>query len=264
MNDPHSQFEDPALKAALKRVAGGETAPAHLRARVAAAIDSARRADATKSALTSAVKRDWRNNPLVGLAAAAMLIIAIGLIYNHFREQEDRTYAGVTLPTNLTRMMVVNADAGADALDSNLLAGVSSPELPILAASLKQQLNHPVMVGSLGPDWKLSAAGISRFGDVPAAQLVFTKGDRKVSLFSFAGAKFYTTREGLSYEQAEGKHAIAGFVQDGIVHCLVGDEQMSLKQMAKLRDKLRSTVKISATHGGGCGAPDEARAGSNI
>lgn len=263
MSDPHPQFEDPALKAALKRAAGGETAPAHLRSRVLGAIDSARRAGATKSAVTSAIKRDWRNNPLVGLAAAAMLVIAIGLIYNHVREQQDHVFAGVTLPTNLTRMMVVNADAGADALDANLLAGVSSPELPILAASLKQQLNHPVMVASLGDDWKLTAAGVSHFGDVPAAQLVFTNGQRKVSLFSFAGAKFYTTKEGLSYEQAEGKHAIAGFVQGGIVHCLVGDEEMSLKQMAKLRDKVRSTVKISASHDG-CGAPDEHRAGARV
>ena len=75
MSDPSpSFFDDPVLKAALRRTVGQERAPASLRTRMQTLL-------ATEAAKPRAQTRtrNWRNNPLVGLAAAAMLI-SLGLL----------------------------------------------------------------------------------------------------------------------------------------------------------------------------------------
>jgi hypothetical protein len=253
------KFDDPVLKDALRRALGNETAPVHLRARVERAIEAERAA----AGRTDQARRSWRNSPLVGLAAAAALLISVGLIYNHFRSESGDDSAQIELPQSLALAMIVTADQGAAAHEANLVQNVGAPDYTMLTQTLREKLGHPVMVASLGPDWTLKSAGVSRLSEVPASHMVFTRGQDSVSLFSLSGARFYATQEGSDYAQMEAGRPIAGFVYKGAVHCVVGGSGMSLKEVTKLRDKLRSSLSMTSSSSG-CGTPAESVARATI
>jgi len=231
--DAHPNFEDPVLKAALKRAVGGEGAPASLRARV----EKAMAAEAAKP-LVEARRRNWQKSPLVGLAAAALLIVGIGLIFNHlWQPAEDDPYR---LPVAMARDMVAAHDRSL-ALASAHEIDAPKDDLNKVRDTLKDKLGHPVLVASLGNGWTLEGARVARIGETPASQLVFKKGDESVSVFSVSGRAYYASQDGSEYKQTEAGHPIAGFVQKGIVHCVVGSKGTKLDEndLARIRDAVR-------------------------
>src|SRR5438067_12056208 len=88
--DSSDSFNDPDLKSAVRRAWAGERAPAELRGRVAAAItsDAGRAAqapppaefvhDSAPVALRRVAQRG--RSPLFSLAAAALLLLAVGAV----------------------------------------------------------------------------------------------------------------------------------------------------------------------------------------
>ena len=254
---PHSNFDDPALKAALKRTCGHETAPPALRARVQAAL-SAEHASAWKGA--SRQMRTWRNSPLTGLAAAAAILLSFAWIYTQYISPSGSDL-NVNLPQALAQAMIVTADKGPAGVETNLVQNAASPDYAAMKQKLEAQLNHPALVASIGSDWKLASAGVAQMSGVSASELVFTRGDQMVSLFSVSGARFYATQEGSSYEQREDGHAIAGFVHKGAVHCVVGGKNVPEKEVRKIRDGLKKVFAALPAGApgalGACGTPVE-------
>ena len=248
-----SPFDDPVLKAALKRNLGTERAPASLRARVERAL-----AAETAATMRRAAHRPsgWRNSPLVGIAAAALFIVGIGLIFNNYW----RTDTGrAELPKQMALDMAAAHDralasGGRHELD------VPKDDLNAIRNTLKDKLGHPVLVASLGNDWQFQGARVAKVGTTDAAELVFksTTSADSVSVFSVPGQAYYATEEGLEYKQVADGHPIAGWVKNGIVHCVVGSKGSKLDtgDLVKLRDSIKKFVsdgsQSNATQRGPC------------
>jgi hypothetical protein len=253
-----SSFDDPVLKSALKRAVGPEAAPPALRTRVERALQSEAMAP-----LKRARPAGWRNSPLVGLAAAAMLIIGIGLIYTSVMRTDDGRLK--ELPAQMAMDMAAAHDR---ALVNAALHELKAPkeDLAAVRSELKAKLEHPVLVASLGNDWDFQGARVATVGSTPASELVFknkTSGDT-VSVFSIPGRAYYATEEGLEYEQVADGHPIAGFVRKGIVHCLVGSKGSKIDEgdLAKIRNQVQKQLlddQSNAAGGAerGCGSHSE-------
>src|SRR5688572_10162712 len=114
-----SSFDDPELKAALKRSLGSEVAPAGLRARG----ERAMAAEVGRAQVQRTLRPGgWRNNPFVGLAAAAMIILSIGLIYTNIMRDRDG-------PRGLPQAMAIDMAAAHDrALANAALHDVAAPK----------------------------------------------------------------------------------------------------------------------------------------
>jgi hypothetical protein len=254
-----TSFDDPVLKAAVKRVAGAESAPAALWARVERALA----AEATSPPVrTLRPARGWRSNPLVGLAAAAMLIIGIGLIYTNVMRTDDGRL------TELPQQMALDMAAAHDrALANAALHDIKAAkdDLPGIRGELKERLGHPVLVASLGNDWDFQGARVAQVGTTDASELLFKnkKSGDTVSVFSVPGRAYYATEEGMEYEQVADGHPIAGFVKKGIVHCVVGSKGSKLDEddLAKVRDAVMKYLNDDQTNAadaeGGCGNRSE-------
>jgi len=106
-----------------------------------------------------------------------------------------------------------------------------------------------VLVAELGGDWQFQGATVSKISGVPAAHLLFKRGDETISIFSVSAGAFYmdnTRGDGTTYAQMDKGHPISGFVQGGAIHCLVGSSKsgnISLKEVTALRDKIRGQVQ---------------------
>ena len=140
MSDPTpSSFDDPVLKAALKRAVGPEAAPAALRTRVEQALHAEAMAPLKRAAAHRPA--GWRNNPLVGLAAAALFIIGIGLIYtNVLRPRDDGTLK------ELPKQMALDMAAAHDrALVNAALheTKATKDDLPGIRSELKEKARPP-------------------------------------------------------------------------------------------------------------------------
>src|SRR5688572_7192090 len=202
-----SSFDDPELKAALKRGLGSEVAPAALRAR----IERALAAEAARPAKTLRPVGGWRSNPLVGLAAAALIVVCIGLIYTNVMKDGDGRLS------ELPRQMAMDMAGAHDRALANPGAHeVEAPkdDLTAIRKTLSGKLGHPVLVASLGNDWEFQGARVASVGTTDAAQLLFKnkKNADTVSVFSVPGQAYYATEEGMEYEQDVDGHALAGFV----------------------------------------------------
>jgi hypothetical protein len=242
MSDPSpSSFDDPVLKAALKRAVGSEAAPAALRGRVEQALHAEAMAPLKRAAAHRPA--GWRNNPLVGLAAAAMLIIGVGLIYTNMMRTDDGRMK--ELPAQMALDMAAAHDR---ALANAALHELKAPkdDLSAVRGELKEKLEHPVLVASLGSDWDFQGARVATVGTTPASELVFKsrKTGDTVSVFSIPGRAYYATEEGLEYEQTADGHPIAGFVRKGIVHCLVGSKGSKIDEddLAKIRNQIQKQL----------------------
>lgn len=249
-----SSFDDPELKAALKRGLASEVAPAGLRARVERAMAAEAASPPPK---TLRPVGGWRNNPLVGLAAAAMIILSIGLIYTNIMKDRDG-------PRGLPQAMAIDMAAAHDrALANAALHDVAAPkgDLNAIRKELSGKLGHPVLVASLGNDWEFQGARVASVGTTDAAQLIFKnkKNADTVSVFSVPGQAYYATEEGMEYEQDVDGHPLAGFVRKGIVHCIVGSKGSKLDEddLAELRDDVQKhfpddTQSNAVRQGAGC------------
>jgi anti-sigma factor RsiW len=198
---------------------------------------------------------DWRSNPLVGLAAAALILISAGFIVNHYWTAPPARVA--TLPNDLAGEMTAAHDA-ALALAAHHELDVPREDLEKIRKTLKDRLGHPVLVASLGPDWKLEGARVAKIGDRNGAQLVYTRGDETVSVISVSieGRAYYAPKDGTNYAQTWDGHPLAGVIKGGAVHCVIGsrDSKLSQKVLSRLRDKISGLIAAGETSRGGCGS----------
>lgn len=257
--DMQSPFDDPILKAALKRACGGETAPPKLRARVEQALAS----EAAKLRPAAGRQFDWRRSPLVGLAAAAMILLSTGLILNRYWDSQPRIVR--ILPNDFASEMVAAHDQALAQSNHHNLVDVPKDDLNRIRQTLKERLGHPVLVASLGPEWKFQGASITKVGDTDASQLIFTRDSETVSVISVstAGRPYYTPKDGTDYTQTFNEHPLAGVVQGGAVHCIIGSKnsKLSEKVLNRLRDKVRDLIAADTSTTSGCGTVARASAG---
>jgi len=221
------QFDDPALRKAIGRTLGGDTAPASLHSKVRSALDHEDR-----------ITRRWRK-PLYALATAAVLLIGFGVAFLLLRSN-DRP-----IPQFFAAAMVSAHDNYA-----NTPANIKDSDLQTIRQKLVAQVGHPVLVSMIGDGWIFQGADIAKINNIPAAHLLFRRGDESISIFSIDARALYDSNvpDGTGYAQIQQGHPISGFVSGGAVHCLVGSpncDELSLKELTRIRERLRPDVKLS-------------------
>jgi hypothetical protein len=175
---------------------------------------------------------------MYGLAAAAVLLLGFALTFTLLFSKEraaPQWFAAAMVKTH-----------GEYPGGTILPEGVSGEDYPAISKALANQLGYPVLAEPLGDGWKFEGARLCVVGTSNAAQVVYSKGDQTVSLFSVSTKVLYysdATREGMNYSQMEQGHAISGFVRGEAVHCLVASSKTGspdLKAIKRLREQLRT------------------------
>jgi hypothetical protein len=228
------QFDDPALRAAVRRAMSGQTAPASLRRQVIARLDHEDR-----------LLYRWRK-PLAALAAAAVLLIAFG-VAAYMRVGRPVEHP---IPQFIASAMVSVHD---QYTANKLQTTITDPNLQNVRQLLEKQVGYPVMIASLGTSWTFQGADVVKVSNIPAAHALFTRGNQSISIFSLPASALYQGEvvDGTSYEQMEQGHPISGVVYAGAVDCLVASATTGgpdLNQLTQLRDRLRPEMMMHLMH----------------
>jgi hypothetical protein len=238
-SEPDS-FDDPGLKAAIRRAWGAEQCPLSLRDRVMTLCKE------SFGATASPARIGWRGRRLYGLAAAAMVLIAVGVVF-HFRAGAPQTHQTVVaaLPAYLADELVARHDGCCAAKDHHM-QGLSRDDFPTIQKQLRQQLGFPILAAKLPGTWDFHGAFICPVGSTKSGHLVFDQnGNNFVSIFSlpheFASSAYLTG----DCSQTENHHPIAAFATNDGFYCVVGsskDGSLTLDQIRSLRDQLRPAL----------------------
>jgi anti-sigma factor RsiW len=258
MTQENVPFDDPGLKAAIRRLRGGHAASPELAQRVAAALaaapdadslpddnspphtDSPPDPDATEAPTPLRPAQRWVRR----LAVAASVLLFVGAVGALLKVRHDRHEAEEYLGANagLLREMAEAHAAGMP----------SGPAVQVLSAAdgsaavrdrAAGRLSRYVPLPDLSPyGWTLSAAAVTPFGSsaAPAGRFEFTgAGSRRLTLLSLPATAFTGAEEGAEYQTTIQGCPIAGFVSQRGIHCIVGDPGTSVADVVALRDRLR-------------------------
>jgi len=242
----HPNFEDPGLKAAIRRIWGKETAPPALRARIAAA-GSVRPPVAVPSV--------WRiRRPLYGVAAAAMVLVAVTLVFRPWQQRRfdsssppSKSLASAfVVPASLVNDLVARHDYCSGEPDHH---GIASDDFDEIRRELREALGFPVLSGSM-PGWDFHGASICLIGKTKSGHLLFARKDRQfISLFSLppqvVDAQGDEQGRIGDYSQMAERHPLAGFQTTAGMYFVVGsspDGSLTLDDVRSMRDRLKPDI----------------------
>jgi len=255
------EFEEPALKAAVRRNFESERAPARLRERIVAQMVAGDGEPAGERA------RSWRlrlgPHPVRTLAAACIAVIAVSVAAyqvktNFFPSTPTMTYTVQELPATFAMEMVKTHTSCAKLPDHHLVTG---DDFKKLAEMLSAQVKVPVAALDL-PGWTFKGAGACKVGSVISAHLVYANAQgQSVSVFSLPADAVYAAPDGATYSQTVEGHPLSGFKQGSGLYCVVGSssgsDALSMKTVESLRDKLHACLPAVGCGTGKMGAVAE-------
>jgi hypothetical protein len=260
MSDSSDEFDDPALKEALRRAfaqSSDETAPPALRRRVEAILSAGAGADAVNRAGDDASRlhrpqRSWwrqQMKPRTAIAAAVALI-AVGFMVVQIRsqfglDQPTVPYVATSFPESLTTEMVQAHLSAAKAPEALKAIGKTPADVK---ASLSKAAGVTVAGSELGSGWQYRGARLLVIDGQKAAQLLFTKGQDSVSVFSMGAPSECEAGSG-SYKQVVNGHPMAGIVSNGAVYCIVGSSPAGTMSPSDLEPLLSTVQSDVAEHG---------------
>jgi hypothetical protein len=242
----YEKFDDPGLKAAICRAWGRERAPVRLRQRL---IASGSASSGAQAAPHIGMQRHFRR-PVMGLAAAAMLLIALGISLRFWHNPNDtRTTSASVLPASLADELVARHDGCCAAKDHHL-PGVSTDNFILIGQQLRQKLGFPILAARLPGSWNFHGASVCPVGSTSSGHLLFENAKKQggtefVSIFSLPHAFVDDHCPSGECAQIDDKHPMAAFVTPAGFYCVVGsstDGSLSLGQVRALRDQLRPDV----------------------
>ena len=241
--EPNS-FEDPGLKAAIRRAWGEERCPDALRARVRESMA----ADGPGPVPISRSRWSPRR-PLAGLAWAAIVLIAVALVLKFSRSTGHHDVAVGPLPASLSSELVERHDKCCAAPDHHM-PGLSRDNFAEIQKELHQKLGFPILSADPTGGWQFHGGSICRVGDTPSGHLVFQRGKEFVSLFSLPHQFVAGVMNSGDCLQIASEHPMAGFVTPNGFYCIVGsssDGSLTLEQVRSMRDDLRGDVARAAS-----------------
>lgn len=235
------EFEDPGLKAAVCRAWGAERCPEAVRRRVMELGTSGRSQPVV-----------FRLRPLFGLAAAALVLIGVGLSWRQWRQ----THPGSSSQNTSTPLAVLPASLASDLVyrhdECSLAPDHRAPGLtqddPIeLARQMRQQLNFPVLTTRLGDEWHFRGAAFCPVGTHRSAHLLYSRNGQPVmtvSIFSLPPIVWPGDHCADCAEMAKGNHPVAGFSTAKGVYCVVGSAKppMTLSEVRRMMEQLRADL----------------------
>jgi hypothetical protein len=260
-------FDDPGLKAAVRRAWGEDAAPQRLRGRISHLIATAASMD--HSADLPAPQPGWQiwASRAYAIAAAAVLIFAIGLLALYYQGAINigpgnpiaRAQAVSLVPTRtevpvqVMRSLLATHVACARLPDHHLIdRAVGAKSYSELSLKLTADLGFPVVARRIGgEDWKFLGAGECDVAGTRAAHLLFGKGNDIVSVFSLPSDCMSGCAVGAQFDGMYQGHPVAGFARSGASYALMGSSPsgaLSAQSLASMRDALFGTFSVE-----GCG-----------
>ena len=247
--------DDPALRSAVRRALGGETAPADLRRRVEAMLVAAPAAAAASGTSRPPLRLRWPawmgESPYKTLAAAVVAFLAIGLMFYQSGVFEGGRHANtaphVEFPLSVAQDMVKVHEATAKA---NLSATGADTAL---ATKLTQTEGFTVATLNNAAGWQFKGGEESTIGTSKGAQLLYGNNEQLVSVFSVRGPDHCNGGNSDIYRGTINGHPVTGFVQEGVVYAVVAsasrpDVHPALSDLDPLLSQIQSSCR-----GGSCG-----------
>ena len=269
MSDYESEFDDPGLKAAVRRTAGRDAAPPALRSRVESLLAAEAAAGATgetagggdgnvSSAPVTLRKRRFDRDFWRTAAVAAAVLLVLGWLGYRVREElfPPRQIAGnaanrlTAIPASIVLDVVRAHDTCAKLADHHKIPG-DDPE------RLREKLTAGAGINastiSLGADWKFRGAGVCQVGTKQAAHLQFVRADEYISVFSMTA----TDECGYgsdAYSDIVEKHPVAGFRHGDALYCVVA----SAGERSLTKDAIEPVLqKVQGSLARGCLTPEQ-------
>ena len=254
MIDEPAQFDDPALRAAIRTAVGSESAPPALRRRVAALL--AAEASAASVATAQGEASIGRTRPhsrwaelrsprTLAIAAAALLAVGFAVVqiitFFGWPGTAPRYAAPppATFPASFAAAIIKTHDNCAKLPDHHFVKG----DNPV---ALKDELSRAGGVSASaidpGDGWQFKGAGMCRIDDAKAAHLLFVRGPESISIFSLP---MPPSCHDSAYSEAVSKHSIVGFTSQGALYCVVGSTSSGDLTPAELEpvvSKMRASV----------------------
>ena len=243
-------FDDPALKAAVRRAWGPETAPALLRQRVS---------QAAHAPALQAYRIGWRTRASLGLAAAAMVLIALGIVFHPWskapRPGDSSSSTAIVLPAQLADALISRHEECCHDGDHHMPGLAVDPnDFGQVRRGLENTLGFPVLSAALPGSWQFRGGSICPVIEgqtrIKSGHLIFARGEQFVSLLSLPRSVLPSGASG-NYSQEVQEHPLAGFVTPSGFYCLVGSSpggHLTLSDMCQMRDNLRGQVAVGADH----------------
>ena len=234
MPETPNQFDDPNLKASVRRALGNGApgASPELRRRIVDLIERETGGGVPLRLTPRPFRTRWMRWAVAALIALAATVAGGYLWHRHHEAEEREEYLAANLP--LFNDMIRAADAP-PAANSELAPTADHDALRKL---LESKLGRRVPVPDWRPrGWTLASATLSPVGKHSAALLCYHNAGRKVVLVSLP-ATAYKAEEGEEpepYEYTVDGHPLAGFVKDGCLNCVVGDRSLTPSELAGLK-----------------------------
>jgi hypothetical protein len=256
MREDSEQFDDPGLRAAVRRAVGSESAPPSLRTKVAGliapAVDAV--ADGPRASHAAPRRRLVINSGVWRLTgAAACVLLAVGYVayqvrmqffppspYQAFRERANQP----VIPASIVLDVLRRHDACAKLPDHHLIPG-DKPEL--LKETLTQSAGVTASATSLDAGWQFRGAGVCDVGATKAAHLLFARGDDTVSIFSMPATAECGGGWPGCYRDTVEKHPVAGFHRGGALYCIVGSDpkgEFTATELNSIVEKVQASVAM--------------------
>lgn len=237
-------FDDPALKAALRRALPGTSlkAPASLREKIAAMA----KGDATQTMTGKPVSADvagrigFRQSVWYKVAVAAVLLVGFGFLgYQLYTMNQPTKYDSQTALSDEFYGQMVTAREQRE-------TGKATPDT-VTALDQAKTLSTEISRGVFAPDlkvegWTFGGAAVRKIGGYDAAQLYYTKGDQSILIVSLPSKLLGSDADGAKYDKVIAGTPIAGFAKGEGLFCIIGAKGMGVDEVKVILDRHANAI----------------------
>ena len=227
MDEVQEQFEDPALRSAIRRACAKQPAPWGLREKVSAMMASAAAPVASpESHVPDYAPRPsgWRlSRPSSKLvAAAAVAFLGLGIAGYQFYETFGDMFVTHAPPPpakfeDSFATSIVRAHQNCAKLNDHHI--VPGEDFDALRMQLSTSIGIKIFAAALGDGFAFKGAGMCKVGEVNAVHMFFTRGDEQVSIFSMPMEQ--VSCHPATYAQTVGDQVLAGFTEGNGLYVVV-------------------------------------------
>jgi hypothetical protein len=223
MDFSQDEFDDPALRSAIRSAVGKPSAPPHLREKVTALLASARDVPVKRAPdSTRSPRSRWRIPQVTPklVALAACVLIAIGFagyeLYDFLGDMYPRlAQAAPTLSTAMTSSMIASHDA---LVKSDHQAG-PTVDFASIRARLTKEAGFAAFAGPLGDGWEFKDARVTSIDGKNAAQVMFVRNGQAASVFSIP-IVVSSCSAGTHICETVDKHPLAATMQGNVMYAV--------------------------------------------
>jgi hypothetical protein len=200
------EFNDPGLKDAVKRVWGGQTAPAQLREAISDAL-----ARPAPSLSIRRISPGW-----LAMAAAVLMVVGVAaFVY-------QRATAMAAFPLAIAEPMTLTHDRCCKKNDHHFVPKQFAGEMALTGQWLSGRARVPVLAVDLGDGWNYCGAGPCSVGGKSSGHLLFKRGSQELSIFSMPASDFQLGGDDQRFAGDLNGHMMAGFTRGGGLYCVIG------------------------------------------